>query len=215
MKKVMLIGDSIRAGYDKYVKMALEDSAEVYYPEENCRFAQYVLRGLGDWRNASKFGDETDCLHWNAGLWDCLILYGEDKLTPLDVYEGFIERICKRIQLLFPKAKVIFATSTPVQEDRYDPATFQRYNRDIEAYNAAAVKIVTKYGFAVNDLYTLLKDAPDSYHSDMTHYYTRKATEVITGQVLQHIQEAIGVEAKEIDYRQFFQETEEEDIVGI
>ena len=29
LKKVMLIGDSIRMGYDNYVKSALEDSAEV------------------------------------------------------------------------------------------------------------------------------------------------------------------------------------------
>ena len=32
MKKIVLIGDSIRMGYDKYVKMALEGVAEVYYP---------------------------------------------------------------------------------------------------------------------------------------------------------------------------------------
>ena len=40
-KKVLLIGDSIRMGYDKYVKNYLADSCEVYYPSENCRFAQF------------------------------------------------------------------------------------------------------------------------------------------------------------------------------
>ncbi len=44
MKKVVLIGDSVRLGYDKYVKDALKGSAEVLYPQENCRFAEYVLR---------------------------------------------------------------------------------------------------------------------------------------------------------------------------
>lgn len=34
MKKVLLIGDSIRMGYDTYTKMTFEDVAEVYYPEE-------------------------------------------------------------------------------------------------------------------------------------------------------------------------------------
>ena len=43
MKKIVLIGDSIRMGYDKYVKDALSGVAEVYYPEENCKFAEYVL----------------------------------------------------------------------------------------------------------------------------------------------------------------------------
>ena len=46
MKKVLLIGDSIRQGYDRYVKMSLEGEAEVFYPEENCRFSVYVLRDL-------------------------------------------------------------------------------------------------------------------------------------------------------------------------
>ena len=166
-------------------------------------------------RNSRLYGDDVALVHWNVGLWDDIRMEDGEFLVDLADYKRNIDRICKMLISAFPQSKFIFATSTPVQEDRYDPATFQRYNRDIEAYNAAAVKIVTKYGFAVNDLYTLLKDAPDSYHSDITHHYTRKATEVITGQVLQHIQEAIGVEAKEIDYRQFFQETEEEDIVGI
>ncbi len=49
-KKVLLIGDSIRMGYDKYVKNYLADSCEVYYPKDNCRFAQYTLRHLSDWK---------------------------------------------------------------------------------------------------------------------------------------------------------------------
>ena len=40
MKKVVLLGDSIRMNYCKYVKSKLEGIAEVYYPDDNCRFAQ-------------------------------------------------------------------------------------------------------------------------------------------------------------------------------
>ena len=36
MKKVVILGDSIRMGYDKYVKEALKDVAAVYYPKDNC-----------------------------------------------------------------------------------------------------------------------------------------------------------------------------------
>jgi len=205
MKKVMLIGDSIRKGYDKYVKMALEDSAEVAYPKENCRFTPYVLRNLHTWLGDTGFGEDTDCLHWNAGLWDCLVLFQDGNQIPIEMYEQFLHRICKRIGLLFPKAKVIFATSTPVDTEGYpNPARAVRYNRDIEAYNAVAVKVVTQYGFAVNDLYGLLKDAPKSYHSDRTHYYTKEATRAITEQVLRNITAAIGVEAKELDYDALF-----------
>ena len=44
MKKVVLLGDSIRMNYCKYVKSKLEGIAEVYYPDDNCRFAQNLLR---------------------------------------------------------------------------------------------------------------------------------------------------------------------------
>ena len=77
MKKVVLIGDSIRMGYDKYVKEALKNSAEVYYPGENCRFAEYVLRYAHEWKKAGAWGDDVDLVHWNAGLWDVLELFGD------------------------------------------------------------------------------------------------------------------------------------------
>jgi hypothetical protein len=37
-------------GYDKYVKDALSGVADVYYPDENCRFAVYVLRYAHEWK---------------------------------------------------------------------------------------------------------------------------------------------------------------------
>ena len=50
MKKILLIGDSIRMGYCEYVKEALSDSAVVYYPPENCKFAVNVLRFMKEWK---------------------------------------------------------------------------------------------------------------------------------------------------------------------
>lgn len=215
MKKVILIGDSIRQGYDKFVKMALEGSAEVYFPQENCRFAQYVLRNFNEWVGQSKFGGaNVDCVHWNAGLWDCLTMYEDGCLTPIEVYEQFMDRVCKRIKLICPNAKVIFATSTPVNEAGYkSPNTFMRYNSDIEKYNEVAVKVVKKYGFEVNDLYALLADKPLSYHSDMTHFYTREAAELITNAVVKKINEAIGTESTAVDFDAHF--VKKEDAIGI
>lgn len=43
MKKVFLIGDSIRIGYDKAVRAKLSGEAEVYFTVDNNRFAQYIL----------------------------------------------------------------------------------------------------------------------------------------------------------------------------
>ena len=41
MKSLLLIGDSIRMGYDKSVKRTLAGKANVIFPEENCRFASF------------------------------------------------------------------------------------------------------------------------------------------------------------------------------
>ena len=190
MKHLLLIGDSIRMGYDKAVKKTLEGKAEVYFPAENCRFAAYVLRYLHEW---VKQAGEVDVIHWNAGLWDNLRLFGEEPHTPLEVYAYYIERICIRIQKLCPNAKVIFATSTRVQSEKMSP-DFKRYNEDIEAYNAAAVEIVKKYGFEVNDLYAVSAALPEEAHSDAVHYYTPMGTEAFANRVLACVSPALGLD---------------------
>ena len=80
MKNLLLIGDSIRMGYDKSVKKSLEGKANVVFPVENCRFASYVLRHFHEYFNGLK-GEDIDVIHWNAGLWDCLRLFEEEPHT--------------------------------------------------------------------------------------------------------------------------------------
>lgn len=189
MKNVLLIGDSIRAGYDKAVKKSLEGKAEVYFPEENCRFASYVLRHFHEYMGDVKF----DVVHWNAGLWDNLRLFGEEPHTPIDIYAYYIDRICIRIKKLCPDAKVIFATSTSVLSEKMSE-DFKRYNEEIEEYNKVAVEIVKKHGFAVNDLYSLSKTLDESVHSDAVHYYTPEGTEVFANKVLKVLAEALELD---------------------
>lgn len=194
MKNIMLLGDSIRVGYDKSVKKTLDGIANVYFPEENCRFAAYLLRNLHEYGALSDGCGKIDVLHWNAGLWDCLRLFGEDPHTPIEFYKYYIDRICVRIKKLFPNAKVIFATSTSVQSEKMS-VDFKRYNEEIEAYNAAAVEIVRKYGFEVNDLYALSCTLPDDAHSDPVHYYTPIGTKAFTDKVLSCLADALGLDS--------------------
>ena len=190
MKNVLLIGDSIRMGYDKSVKQTLENVANVYFPAENCRFAAYVLRYFHEYKDMVKTGD-IDVIHWNAGLWDSLRLFGEEHHTPIEIYKYYIERICIRIKKLCPNAKVIFATSTSVQTEKMSP-DFIRYNNEIEEYNAAAVEIVKKYGFSVNDLYAVSASLSPEAHSDAVHYYTQEGTKAFTNSTVSHIMAALG-----------------------
>ena len=199
MKNVLLIGDSIRRGYDKAVRTTLEGKANVYFPEENCRFASYYLRYVHEYKSLLKEGD-VDILHWNTGLWDCLRLFGEDPHTPLDVYAYYIDRVCQRIKKVFPNATVIFATSTSVQSEKMG-VNFKRYNEEIEKYNEVAVEIVKKYGFEVNDLYAVSKALPEEAHSDAVHYYTPMGTEAFTNAVLSYILPHLDI-GSDVDYKE-------------
>ena len=199
MKNVLLIGDSIRMGYDKATKKTLEGKANIYFPAENCRFASYVLRYIHEYRSLVKDGD-VDVIHWNAGLWDSLRLFEEEPHTPIDVYAYYIERICIRIKKLCPNARVIFATSTKVLSEKMSK-DFKRYNEEIERYNETAVDIVKKYGFTVNDLYAVSTTLPDEAHSDPVHYYTPMGTEAFTNAVLSYILPSLEIN-EEIVYKE-------------
>ena len=62
MKNLLLIGDSIRMGYDKSVKATLEGKVNVFYPAENCKFAAYLLRNFHEYLKDVK-GDDVDVVH--------------------------------------------------------------------------------------------------------------------------------------------------------
>jgi len=199
MKNLLLIGDSIRMGYDKSVKKTLEGKVNVIFPADNCRFASYVLRYFHEYLGDIK-GEDIDVIHWNAGLWDSLRLFEEEPHTPIDVYAYYIERICNRIRKICPNAHVIFATSTKVLSEKMSK-DFKRYNEEIEKYNEVAVKIVKKYGFKINDLYALSVTLPEESHSDAVHYYTPAGTESFTNQVLSFVLPELGIN-EELEYRE-------------
>ena len=213
MKKIVLIGDSIRMGYDKYVKDALEGSALVYYPNENCRYAENVLRFLHEWKAKGDWPDDADLVHWNAGLWDCLELFGDEPLTTPEYYENVIPRIDKRIRALFPKAKVVFATSTAVIEEMASPDFF-RHNDTILRYNEIAKKTLENTDTYINDLWEITKDAPKSFHSDFVHYYTDEGRELIGRRVLSVISSLIGISAEKIKIENFVPENYSESNIG-
>ena len=145
MKKIVLIGDSIRMiGYGNPVAERLSDEFEVWQPDDNCRFAQYTLRGLWDWQDGIK---GADIIHWNNGLWDVCYLFGDGAFTPIDVYVDTMLRIAR---LLKERATtVIFATTTPVR-----PENVHNSNDVIKAYNEALVPKLREMGIVINDLYT-------------------------------------------------------------
>lgn len=175
MKNILLLGDSIRCGassikpgYDGFVKEKLSGIANVYFPDDNCRFAQYTLRYLGDW--AKKLdAEKIDVIHWNNGLWDVLRLHGDEPLTPCDMYIEMLRRVHGKLRLLFPNAKIIFALTTSVWEE-WDAAEQVRHNSEIEEYNAAAKNLMSSLGVEVNDLYSITRSFSNKLRIDDVHF---------------------------------------------
>lgn len=196
MKNVLLLGDSIRfgappnsPGYGVYVKEELDGIANVFYPDDNGRFAQYTQRYIHIWASQVD-AEKIDVIHWNNGLWDVLRLNGDEIFTPIEIYVYFLKRIYNVLRLLFPNAKIIFALSTSVIEEWASP-NFIRYNADIEQYNQAAQELMESLGVEVNDLYTVTKAFTNDMHSDWVHFNeegSKRLAEVVTDKIIHLLQ---------------------------
>ena len=195
MKKIVLLGDSIRLHYQQYIKDALSHVAEIYSPEENGRFALYTLRRVSDWKRLGNWDEDVDLVHWNTGLWDVVRLYGDEPLAFPTDYATTLARIDKRLRFLFPKAKIIFGLTTAVLEEQFTPE-LRRYNADIEKYNQIAIETLSALGEEINDLYTLSKNAPEYCHSDATHYGTREGIQLLGDKIIEVICENLNIMPK-------------------
>ncbi len=213
MKKIILIGDSIRMGYDKYVKDALCNVAEVFYPSENCKFAVYTLRFLGEWKKKEEWPTDIDLVHFNIGLWDLAEMDGEGPFTPVEHYKTLIGRIARRIKRLFPGAKIVFATSTSVIEEKYGP-TFFRKNSVIEQFNEAAREALADTDVIINDLYLASVRIPVEYRSDMTHFNTPKGTEYMGKRVVSVICRELDISPAEVNLESFDPEAYTDENIG-
>ena len=180
MKKVTLLGDSIRLiGYGQTVEENLKKDFIVWQPDDNCRFAQYTLRGLWEW---APYIEGSDIIHWNNGHWDLCELYGDGTFTDIEDYVKIMSRLA---DLLLKRCKkLIFATTTPIIEG-------YPYNRNsvVNEFNAAVVPVLQAKGVIINDLHTLLKDEVNKYIGEDMLHLTEDGIAVCVAQVEKVIRE--------------------------
>jgi len=159
MKTVMLLGDSIRMCYQDEVIKNLGEGYQVFKPEENCRFARYTLNSLRYWFNQCP---NPNVIHWNNGLWDTAVLYPEDGcFTPVEEYIRDIKRILRELKKT--GAKIIFATTTPVNPLKAQNPQSKHYNEDIINYNQYIVEMMRKENIIINDLHHLVYPKINEY----------------------------------------------------
>ena len=162
MKRVLLLGDSIRMGYQPMVTELLQGKAEVTGPEDNCRFTLYTLWHVSQWVNAA---GEVDLIHWNNGIWDLYThLQDGSSISTPEEYGRNLRRILKEIQALRPKARILFATTTPVAE-----GNGQISNESIDCINAIAHEIMRDERIEVDDLNPALRGQAGLLCDDKLH----------------------------------------------
>ena len=173
MKKIILLGDSIRLSYGNRVRELLGEGYTVWQPEDNCRFAAYTLRMLFDYKAQL---EGADVIHFNCGLWDMCDLFGDGPFTPLEVYAEQMARIAKILKTYAPV--VIFATTTPPS-----PKMWGHDLDRVRAYNAAAMAALEPLGVLFDDLFTPVAEDIDRMISEDYLHASPYGVEILANRV--------------------------------
>ena len=168
-KTVYLIGDSITMGYRAVVKDVMSDVANVVYPAENGRSSQFVIIMLRGWSGLCD-PESVGVVQFNAGHWD--IAHWNDEpisLTSVDEYCRNIIRIYESLRRMYKNARIVFATTTPMNPNGENSVNF-RYTSEIKEYNEAAKKALAEKDVVINDLFEFTKDFIENDFADYCHF---------------------------------------------
>ena len=169
---VVLVGDSIRMGYQDYVEGELSGFAEVWGSEENGGSSQQVLENLD-----SVIERSPDVVHVNAGLHDLRRPFGSttNQVTLQEYYRN-IRTITERLRAE-PRARLIWATTTPLDEEWHNRVheeigDFRRFAVDVNTYNEGLLDQARILKLEINDLHAVVVNAgPDKIlHHDGVHF---------------------------------------------
>lgn len=159
LPRVVLLGDSIRMGYAPHVEKLLMGKATIVSPKANGGDSASNLRSLEAWA----IKEQPAMVHFNCGIHDVKKSKktGEHQVSPQQ-YEANLRRIVERLRKE-TKAVVIFATTTPILDDRAaatrGKAEYELLDASATEYNAIARKVMKELKVPVNDLRTVLPDA--------------------------------------------------------
>lgn len=172
---VLLIGNSITRGYSKKVEQALKGKAYV-----------------GRLSNSKSIGDPAlleeiavvlknahfDIIHFNNGLHG--FGYTEEE------YDKNFPKLIKTIRKYAPKAKLIWATITPVRTGE-KMTGFAPITERIKKRNEIALKHIHQEGIQVNDLWNVMINHPEYYEGGDGTHPTNIGYSALAQQVLQVI----------------------------
>ena len=178
VKSAVLIGDSIRIGYQAHVMAALSGQVEIWVPEQNGGDSRNVLAHLDEWVLARA----PDLVHVNCGLHDLKRAFGAGPNVPLEEYAANVRQLLMRLQ---GEVLVVWAQTTPVDEQLHHKNTsFDRCEADVAAYNAAARSVVEELDVPIDDLFAVVERAGKArlLTQDGVHF-TDEGSQILAGAV--------------------------------
>jgi lysophospholipase L1-like esterase/dienelactone hydrolase len=192
LPRVLLVGDSIRLGYAPLVAKKLDGVAEVVSVKENFADTATTLKML----DAVLADAKPTLVHFNCGLHD--LKFGKKTMAhqvPIGEYTKNLKAIVERVRKTTPH--VIFANTTPIIDERHAArkADFDRFDKDVKAYNAHAFQEMEYLGVPVNDLNAIVGDGGvgELLAKDGTHYtpagYERLA-DAVADTIKRHLKSA-------------------------
>jgi acyl-CoA thioesterase-1 len=163
---VLIYGDSISIGYSSTVRNKLEEKATVIRLFKNGGSSHNFIPNMDKMQSTmfqpkleKGWGFKWDIIHFNVGLHDLKYLKGKHlnkngkQVSSIKEYKTNLDEICKYLRVNYPKAKLIFATTTAVPENAKG-----RFAGDSIKFNKAALEVLENYpNIAINDLYTFTK----------------------------------------------------------
>ena len=165
--RVVLIGDSIRLGYQGDVARLLDGTAEIVGPAENCRSTADILQHLEPWIFDLLGLGAT--VHLNAGLHDLRRMDGPgtDPQVAIDGYEKALRRIVRVVLADGRCERLVLATTTPVDDVRHAAGgCSNRHDADVQRYNERLRVVAAGDAVEVHDLNAVVGSDPTRYLSD-------------------------------------------------
>lgn len=178
LPRVLLIGDSISIGYTAPTRKLLAGKANVHRIPENGGPTTHGLKNLKKWLGDSKW----DVIHFNWGLHDLKMDTGKH-LVPAGEYEKNLRELVKTLKIT--KAKLIWATTTPVPEGNVKPV---RRDQDVIAYNLIAEKIMKEKNVAINDLYAFARPRLSEIQQPVNVHFTTSGSAALAERVARAIE---------------------------
>jgi len=162
LPRVLLIGDSILNGYLKNVSKSLEGQAYVdAWVNPYCQASNKLDEMISEVLTHGPY----EVIHFNMGL------HGWQKgRIPKGQFEPLTKKLVEVLKKGAPKAKLIWASSTPVTTKGKPGELDAEINPIIIEHNAMASKVMKEENVSVNDLYALMQPHLDWARGDQFHW---------------------------------------------